>query len=196
MHKAFHYGERVCSGIARDNDWANVQSGIDFMSRHGDTPFCLFLPLVFAHPPYFAEKPFYMSHRRDEIDAPIPPDFSRKPGALKDLYEFQKHQKLSREDFREIKGMYMDMISRVDMLFGLILDAVSQLGLKEDTTIVFTSDHGDFAGDYGLTEKWNNGTEDCLIHIPFVLKVPGHEGGEQREGLVEGLDLYSTILAE
>lgn len=194
LHKAFHHGERVCDGIARDSDWANVQSGIKFMSRHQDRPFCLLLPLVFVHPPYLAEKPFYLSHERAEIKAPIAPDFSHKPGALQDLYDFQKHGELSSDDLREIKGMYMDMISRVDYLFGELLDAVERLGLVENTTIIFTSDHGDFAGDYGLSEKWNNGTEDCLLQIPLVIRHPNCQGGTRHNGLVEGLDLYKTVL--
>ena len=35
------------------------------------------------------------------------------------------------------------------------------------------SDHGDYAGDYGLVEKWPSGLESCLTHVPLIARMPG-----------------------
>ena len=45
---------------------------------------------------------------------------------------------------------------------GLLLEHLRQTGLAENTIVVYSADHGDYAGDYGLVEKWPSGLEDVL----------------------------------
>ena len=56
------------------------------------------------------------------------------------------------------------------------------------------SDHGDYAGDYGLIEKWPSGLEDCLTHVPLMARIPGGAAGHVVEEMVELFDLMPTLL--
>jgi arylsulfatase A-like enzyme len=67
--------------------------------------------------------------------------------------------------------------------------------MYDDTAIFFFSDHGEFAGNYGLVEKAQNTFQDCLTRVPFIVKPP--EGWEIqpgiREALVELVDMRATV---
>ncbi|MFP4552019.1 MAG: sulfatase/phosphatase domain-containing protein [Spirochaetales bacterium] len=87
------------------------------------------------------------------------------------------------------------MCNRIDCQFGMVLEALKERGFYEDTAAFFFSDHGDFAGDYGLVEKTQNTFEDVLVRVPFVAKLPA---GVVRvhgtsEAMVEVLDLPATV---
>ena len=56
------------------------------------------------------------------------------------------------------------------------------------------SDHGDYAGQYGLVEKWDTDLRGCLLHVPFLVAGPGIPRGEMRDGLSEHTDLADTLL--
>ena len=86
------------------------------------------------------------------------------------------------------------MISFIDSLVGQVVDAVRRNGLEDDTLIIFTSDHGDYAGQYGINEKWDGSLQDCLLHVPFVMSGPSIPAGKKLKGLSEHVDLPATVL--
>jgi choline-sulfatase len=57
-----------------------------------------------------------------------------------------------------------------------------------------SSDHGDYAGDYGLVEKWPAGLESCLTHVPLITRVPGGKSGVVSNEMVELFDVMPTML--
>ena len=61
---------------------------------------------------------------------------------------------LPEDTFYEIHRTYLGMLSYTDWCFGELLKGMETLGVADKTAIFFSSDHGDFAGDYGLIEKW------------------------------------------
>src|SRR5699024_1050835 len=74
------------------------------------------------------------------------------------------------------------------------LDKLEQLGLADDTVIIFTSDHGHFFGQHGLQYKGGFHYED-LIKVPFIVRYPGQQNqGETSEALQSLVDLAPTIL--
>ena len=75
-----------------------------------------------------------------------------------------------------------------------MLDAIEREGLLEDTLVMFTADHGDFAGQYGLIEKWDTAMGDCILHVPMVIWAPDLPHGTRVEGLSEHTDLAPTVL--
>ena len=63
-----------------------------------------------------------------------------------------------------------------------------------DTIIVFTSDHGDFNGDFGLVRK-GGPWFDSLLHVPLLVHVPGHSAnGSRRAAITQHEDLAPTLL--
>jgi len=100
--------------------------------------------------------------------------------------------------YRDYIAAYYALITEVDAYVGDILDALDEEGLAEDTVVIYTSDHGDFAGRHGLAAKIApaHTTYEEIYRVPLIIKYPK---GNLRKGrvvtdLTEAIDLYPTIL--
>jgi arylsulfatase A-like enzyme len=186
-------------GIYADGDWANVFGAIDLIRNPPpDRPLCIYLPLTYPHPPYAVEDPWYSRIDRSALPPRIPSlDWADKPSILKGIRERQGLHDWTEGRWSELRAAYYGMCARVDHQFGLILDALREAGIYDDTAVFFFSDHGDFTGDYGLVEKTQNTFEDCLTHVPFLVKPPSSIPAAPRvsEALVELIDLPATVEA-
>ena len=101
----------------------------------------------------------------------------------------------SEERWTELRATYYGMCARVDHQFALVMGALKDAGLYDDSAVFFFSDHGDFTGDYGLVEKTQNTFEDCLTRVPFIVKPPKGVDVEPRvsDALVELVDFSETV---
>ncbi len=183
-----------------DSDWAHVLGAIDFIrNAPDDKPVCLYLPLGYPHPPYGVEDPWYSAINREKVPLPLPePEgWVGKPSLLKGIRERQRLRDWTPERFRELRATYYGMCSRLDTQFGLLMDALREKGLYDDTAVFVFSDHGDFTGDYGLVEKTQNTFEDCLTRVPFLFKPPADVSCVPgiRDALVELVDFPATVEA-
>jgi len=184
--------------IYYDFDWAFVYGAIDFIHKAPkDQPLCIYLPLINPHPPYAVEEPWYSLIDRNKIPTriPTPNGWQGKPSMLKGIYERQRLQHWSEEQWRELRATYLGMCSRLDYQFGLLVKALKEAGIYDDTAIFAFSDHGDFTGDYGLVEKNQNTFEDVLTHVPFIIKPPAWIPVKPRisDALVELIDFPATV---
>lgn len=66
--------------------------------------------------------------------------------------------------------------------------------MLEDTIVVFWSDHGDFAGDYGLPEKWDTTFPDNLVRVPLLIHAPGRVEPKRIDAMVESIDILPSLL--
>jgi choline-sulfatase len=62
-----------------------------------------------------------------------------------------------------------------------------------DTTVICSSDHGDWAGDYGLVEKWPNAFDDDITRVPLIIRTPGGAKGHRVKELTQTFDIFPTI---
>jgi arylsulfatase A-like enzyme len=191
--------KELSGGVRYDSDWVNILGAVDFIRRAPtEQPFCIYLPLNFPHPPYGVEEPWYSLVNRDQLPPRIPaPDWAQKPSLLKGVASLQNLQEWDEERWNELRATYYGMCARVDHQLGLVLEALRQTGLYDQTAVFFFSDHGDFTGDYGLVEKTQNTFEDCLVHVPFVVKPPAWVEIQPgtRTALVELIDMPATVEA-
>lgn len=89
---------------------------------------------------------------------------------------------------------YYGRISMMDHYIGKTLDKLEELGLAEDTLVVFTTDHGDFFGQHGLRGKGAFHYED-MIKIPFIARMPGSaKAGTRTDAMLTLVDLAPTFL--
>lgn len=183
-----------------DSDWDHVLAAVDLIkSPPSDQPLCIYLPIEYPHPPYGVEDPWYSLIDREKISDPIstPENWNEKPSILKGLYENYGMQGWTKERWIELKATYYGMCSRVDYQFGLIVEALKEADMYDNTAIFFFSDHGDFTGDYGLVEKTQNTFEDVLTNVPFIIKPPKSFDVDPRvsDALVELVDFSATVEA-
>jgi arylsulfatase A-like enzyme len=86
------------------------------------------------------------------------------------------------------------MIKLIDDQLGRILEALEASNQRENTVIIFTSDHGEMLGDHGLIQKGCRFYEG-LVRVPLIWSWPGHfQQGLQSDALVELTDIAPTLL--
>ncbi len=183
-----------------DLDWGWILGAIEqIKNAPEDRPMCLYLPLIYPHPPFAVEEPWYsmVDRRRLPPRIPTPGDWSGRPSLTRGLYAYQNMADWSEERWTELRATYYGMCARVDHQFGMVLQALRQAGIYDQTAVFFFSDHGEYAGDYGLVEKTQNTFEDALTRVPFVVKPPA--GVPVKPGvcdaLVELIDMPATVEA-
>ena len=162
--------------------------------KQSDKPFCIFLPLFEPHPPYTISKDFYNLYSPSEIPSLIPAGLNRKPEFHEGMREMYGLRGLDDATFRKIRAIYYGKVSYCDWILGELMEKLESSGRSKDTALFVLSDHGDYAGDFGLIEKWPNGMEDCLTHVPLIGRVPGGKAGVVADDIVELFDIMQTSL--
>ena len=183
-------------GLHETADMRNVQAGLEFLRarRPDDPPFFLYLPLSMPHPPYGAPEPYHSMYAPDDVPPLRPPDPEGAPDFHALIRRYRRLDQLDDALFREIQAIYLGMNSYVDWMLGQLLETLEQTGLDQDTTLIISSDHGDWAGDYGLVEKWPTGLDDTLTRVPLLIRTPGGARGHVVREPVEAFDVMPTVL--
>lgn len=162
--------------------------------RDTERPFFLWVNWNVPHAPYTATTPFRGSLDRAAIE-PFPDDPGHgKPPYQARLRETYGVDRMTSDQWRELTATYYEMVRMADDEAGRLLDGITRLGLDENTIILFWSDHGDFAGEHQLPEKWDTSFYDGIVRIPFLLAGPGVPEGVSSDTLVESIDLLPTAL--
>jgi choline-sulfatase len=188
------YGGRSpdSGGFADDN---RIDQAVRFLRevRDRSRPFYLHVNLGKPHPPYEIEEPWYSLYDRAALRAWPRQLASNAPLHLRELRRIRTGEAEDERACREVQAVYYGMVSKVDALVGRLLATVSELGLYDDTVVIFTADHGDFAGQYQLIEKWDTAMNDCILRVPLIVAAPGLAPMRVR-GLSEHVDLAPTVL--
>lgn len=178
-----------------------------------DEPFFLWSSFFDPHPSYLVPEPWDTMYDPDAVDLPQlhsgehesnPPHFKQTQEPEFDasgyaeegghaIHGFHSHLHDERKLRKDI-AVYYGMISCLDKYIGKILDRLEELGLAEDTLVVFTTDHGHFYGHHGLVAKGPFHYEDA-IRVPFIVRCPGeNHGGRESTAIQSLVDLAPTLL--
>src|SRR3712207_1390793 len=125
------------------------------------------------------------------------PDFSEyyEPKDKNWLHGCHSHIQ-DKEELKKDIAIYYGMISMMDHYIGMILDKLDELGMADDTIVVFTSDHGHFFGQHNLIAKGPFHYED-MIKIPFIVREPGVVPANKVNSSLQSLvDLTPTLLSK
>ncbi len=96
---------------------------------------------------------------------------------------------------RKLHG-YLGAVSQVDHAVGLLLDHLRQSGLAENTIVVYSADHGDYACEHGIMEKAPGICSDAITRIPHIWWAPGRfSAGHAASEIVEAVDVANTLCA-
>jgi len=88
--------------------------------------------------------------------------------------------------------LYYAMVTQLDANIGRLLQAVDRLGLRDNTVVIFTSDHGDMQGSHGLKNKsvfWEESSR-----IPLIVRVAGGVRGLQSDALISSVDFFPACV--
>ena len=104
-------------------------------------------------------------------------------------------QNFTKEDWRHYRHTYYQLVEKVDAEIGKIIDAIDDLGLRKNTIIIFTSDHGDGNAAHGWNQKTALFQES--INVPFIINYKGKNSSEEKINtslISTGLDIFPTVL--
>ena len=101
----------------------------------------------------------------------------------------------SEKDLKQIAATYYGMCAEVDAQVGRLLDLLTEAGERENTIVVFTSDHGEQLGDHHLLGKY--GFFEQSFHVPLIISDPTRSAthGQQIDAFTEAVDVMPTLLA-
>lgn len=101
---------------------------------------------------------------------------------------------MNTEQTRDLRRGYYAAATFMDAQVGRVLDEVDRLGLRDDTIIVYTADHGFQLGENGQWGKSMN--TEIANRIPLIVSVPGRgKGSAKIDAVVESVDIYPTLCA-
>ena len=196
------YRDFLVSATFADESTAShpaFDAGIDFIDRTASeaegNPFCCFISTIEPHDPYIPPQRFLDLYDVEQIEVSptLRTELEKKPEVLQRMRAVWAD--LSDDDWRTITAAYWATISFIDDQVGRVLKRVDELGLADDTIIVFTSDHGDMLGGHGLLTKGVATSYEEVYNIPLVLRVPGKRSVRNEErALVSLVDLGPTLL--
>lgn len=154
------------------------------------------LPAFHEREGEMADKPmihqYLIEDRMVELDVKTTSDPGHDTGGIQCLGHTNK--KLGYKRARQWLASYYAMISLVDHHVGRILDKLDEMGLSENTLVIFTSDHGDYAGNHGL---WLKGPihYDDVVRVPFLARWKGQlPSGIRSNSLVSLVDIAPTFM--
>lgn len=182
---------------ASTRPYVKASSAIRFLEQHThQSPFALCLSFSDPHAPHIALRKYEEVYPLDEMEL-----YPHREGELEEKanrfgvkVRASQADKASEEDRRRFMAVYYSMISWVDEQVGRVLDKLEELGLREDTIVVFTADHGEFCFEHGMCKK-DLVLLDSLLRVPLLMSWPGRLEPAVRQGaFVEQVDLMPSLL--
>ena len=188
------------------NSWI-TERATDFLRKQKDSesPFFLWCSFPDPHHPYAAPEPWCDMYDPANLKMPL----ARREGELDDLPPFYRKiyesggplvsglfgpSKTSDAHLREMVAQTYGMVSFTDREIGRIMRALRELGMEEETVVVFLTDHGDMMGDHWMIKKGPFQFDGC-VRMPFIWSWPGRfMRGAVTGGIASQIDFVPTVL--
>jgi choline-sulfatase len=108
--------------------------------------------------------------------------------------QFMAHSRMTPRDHRAVRAAYWAMCDLIDVQVGRMLAALDESGQRDQTLVIYMSDHGEMLGDHGIYLKGPYFYEP-LVRVPLILRWPGElTAGRRVSSLTELVDLAPTLL--
>jgi len=177
--------------------WVGDRS-VDFIHQADPArPFFLFASFFHPHPPFSVPTPWNKLYRAALMPLPKRPDDS---AALQTYHNHVQNRVKYRDAgsdnhlLRVMKAYYYACISFIDLQIGRLREALEVTGRLDDTLVIFTSDHGEFLGDYNCFGK--RSMLDAAARVPLIARYPARfDTGQVCEVPVSLVDIMPALLA-
>lgn len=166
--------------------WADL--GIEFLQQtsEDERPFFLTIQMGPPHDPYLAPDDYMAMY--DPKTITLRPNFA---GDTSDR-DLQPSPYIATPGRKEIAAYY-SMVTAVDEQIGRILSELDTLGLRDNTIVLVSSDHGDMLGSHASTLKRKPWEES--IRVPGIIRHPRAPSGRSIDALFSHVDIAPTLLA-
>ncbi len=179
-------------------DWHLVDQAVAFLEEQvrtqqadGAKPFFLTLSSGLVHAAFRTNRYWLDKIPEGAVDIP-PHDPTDHPCRL--------HQRMAKawrygtddDTVRRVRRIYFAMCAEADAMVGALYDAMTRLGLAENTTFVFTSDHGELALEH--QDWYKMSFYEGSVRVPMILAGPGIVAGQRCRNLASLIDLCPTFL--
>lgn len=175
----------------------STDCAIDFIKhdRPSDQPWLLNVNIYDPHPPFIPPKVYADRFDPAKMPGPYFRDSDLQHQAKLASLDFQDEVRTPAEhDAFRVQALYYAMIQQIDDQFARLLAELDRSGQRDNTVIIFTSDHGESLGDHGLMFKGCRFYEG-LVRIPLLFSWPAKfKQGLKSDALVELLDMTSTLM--
>jgi iduronate 2-sulfatase len=192
----------VLDGNGESNgDYHTADTAIAYLRKHKNDPFFIGCGFVKPHSPPSAPQKFYDLYDVDKIQ--LTPDFAAWPTVPKNFPSASIRKKnadlfigrgASEAEAKQVIRSYLASISWVDWNMGRVIDELDNLGLRDNTIVMFSVDHGYQLGEKG---KWSKAGSlfEMGCRTPLIMCVPGAKGnGKPCFRIVEQLNVYPTLV--
>ncbi len=175
-----------------------TEKAIEFIGQDRPTeqPWLLSINPFDPHPPFDAPYEYYRRYDPDLLpDAHFEESDLEHQSMLIDAgVDFQSEPHPPEHwDHKKVQASYYGMVEQIDHEFGRLLDYLDASGQRENTLVIFTSDHGEALCDHGLVLKGYRFFEG-MVRVPLMISWPGHfQEGVVTDALVELTDLAPTL---
>lgn len=187
-----------------------ADQALRFFRNYAQENWFLHLSFQRPHPPFVVAEPYHDLYRLEDV-----PDFVCQKTRAEEaashpflpfrLARLEMNPKLPIDDrhpnsnpaWRQARATYYALITELDDQIGRLITALKQMGVYDDTLIVFTADHGEMLGDHWC---WGKGIFfDPAVRVPLIVKAPVTDAGargEVVEDFSEHVDVMPTILEQ
>ena len=177
------------------SDGKTSQKAVELIHQYKgmDKPFFLAVGFVRPHVPLVAPRKYFAPYAFDEMVLPpkIPGDWDDIPKTPGNRRTSQ-HLQMDIQQQKKLVRAYYASVSYMDALTGKVIKALEESGQRNNTIIIFTSDHGYHLGEHDLWSKVSVHEESA--RVPLIVSMPGKKPAVCRS-FVELLDLYPTVSA-
>ncbi|KAJ9151933.1 Choline-sulfatase [Pleurostoma richardsiae] len=174
--------------------YRSTQYLYDHVRKGDDRPFCLTVSLTHPHDPYTIEDKYWDLYEGVDIELPkvkIPKEeqdpHSKRLLKVCDLWD----EDFTDEQIKRARRAYYGAVSYVDDCIGKLLDTLKRCGLDDNTTIVFSGDHGDMLGERGLWYKMCY--FESSVRVPLLVSNPSLFQPHRVKENVSTLDILPTM---
>lgn len=184
-------------GVEVQHPYRNVSSALKFIDGVKDRPFFAWVSFAEPHNPYQVPEPYFDMFPPDALPplhgtVETLPDKGPRFEWIRGIWEKVLGEDIERRIGRA-RSNYHGMLRLIDDQIKRLVEGLRERDLEQDTLIIFVSDHGDFAGEYGLIRKGPD-LPDVLTHIPMVFRGPGVEAmGKENRHFVNLVDILPTV---
>ncbi|MGD8240211.1 MAG: sulfatase-like hydrolase/transferase [Armatimonadota bacterium] len=192
-HEAFFLADLACGRLQ------------DLAASASHQPWALRVDFWGPHQPYFPTREFADLYSAEDI--PEYPSFRDDLSTKPEIYRSEGNHPISEDgklispnplpwpEWQKVLARAYAHVTMVDAAGGMILDALDELGLADNTLVLWTTDHGDALACHGGHFDKRSYMPEEMIRIPMAMRWPGRVApGRVSQSLVSNLDVAPTIL--